>query len=152
MDKTVEEWPKDSQIPQPLKKTGRSSPPRKNIEQVTSSEDDEYVSAFSSKPRLKPDVRLSATGNDLRGVPDDTGPSDKLKQSSAETTKSASDLTTNIDNERPVEDKNGNALIGLFCPFALVAKFPYKYMVDTNDTVSRHFFANNKFYDRTWDM
>lgn len=49
-------------------------------------------------------------------------------------------------------DKLGNPVSGHFCPFNLVKTFPYKYMVDSNDRVSRHFFANNKFFERTWDL
>lgn len=41
---------------------------------------------------------------------------------------------------------------GVFCQFSLAAAFPYKYMNDKNDRVSRHFFAQNKFYQNTWDL
>ena len=56
------------------------------------------------------------------------------------------------DESLLAEDTFGNVCTGHFCVFQLVAKFPYKYMVDGNDRVSRHFFASNKFYDRKWDL
>lgn len=52
----------------------------------------------------------------------------------------------------PVEDVDGNKATGHFCVFSLVAKFPYKYMRDSSDKVSKRFFAYNKFYEREWDM
>jgi hypothetical protein len=48
--------------------------------------------------------------------------------------------------------KNNKAIVGRFCQFGLAAKFPYKYMNDSNDKVSKYFFASNKFYDHTWDL
>lgn len=43
-------------------------------------------------------------------------------------------------------------LIGRFCIFSQVAKFPYKYMSDPESTVSRRFFAAEKAYERNWSM
>jgi hypothetical protein len=60
-------------------------------------------------------------------------------------------LTTTA-SELPKHDIEGNTLTGHFCPLMLVAKFPYKYMVDTDDRVSKYFFAQNKFYQREWNM
>jgi hypothetical protein len=67
--------------------------------------------------------------------------------------------TTDQDKGKSVmtvdSEDDGEALPGVtkqFCQFGLAAKFPYKYMRDGNDRVSRHFFADNKFFNRTWDV
>lgn len=52
----------------------------------------------------------------------------------------------------PTHDIVGNMATGHFCIFTLVAKFPYKYMRDPGDKVSKRFFASNKFYCREWDL
>ena len=56
------------------------------------------------------------------------------------------------DTKLPTKDEDDNPVIGHFCVFSCVAKFPYKYMKDPNDQVSQRFFASNKFYAREWDV
>jgi hypothetical protein len=58
----------------------------------------------------------------------------------------------NMINKLPTHDIDGNKAIGHFCILSLVSKFPYKYMKDPSDQVSKRFFAANKFYAREWDM
>lgn len=43
-------------------------------------------------------------------------------------------------------------LIGRFCIFTLVTKFPYKFMHDPNSRVSRRFFASEQVFKRNWNM
>jgi hypothetical protein len=112
---------------------------RQALDLINSSDEDEYVAAFSSKPEAKkPRINFLPGEKPRRGD----------YQSQAMRRKN---LTVSA-NELSDHDVDGNPLTGHFCPLALVAKFPYKYMVDTNDRVSKHFFAQNKFYQRNWDM
>lgn len=41
---------------------------------------------------------------------------------------------------------------GRFCTFSQVVKFPYRFMHDPEDRVSRRFFAGGKIYQRNWDL
>lgn len=43
-------------------------------------------------------------------------------------------------------------LVGQFCVFSQVVKFPYKYMQDPESRVSRRFFASEQIYERGWDV
>jgi hypothetical protein len=52
----------------------------------------------------------------------------------------------------PRIDDHGNGATGHFCQLSLVTKFPYKYMADGNDRVSRRFFAGQRIWERTWDL
>lgn len=114
-------------------------PTGRDLDLVPSSDEDEYVAAFSSKHTTKKPQTKFPTGRKSKrgGYQERALRRDNLNAS-------ARDLTDH--------DVEGNPLIGHFCPLALVAKFPYKYIVDTDDRISRHFFAQNKFYQRTWDM
>lgn len=57
------------------------------------------------------------------------------------------------DDDYHVEPSSSNtSLIGRFCLFNLVVRFPYKYMQDPDSAVSREFFAAEKVYERNWDM
>jgi hypothetical protein len=119
--------------PPPPPPTGR------DLDLLPSSDEDEYVAAFSSKPTAKkpqtnfpPRRKSGGEGYQERALRRDN------------LNVPARDLADH--------DVEGNPLIGHFCPLALVAKFPYKYIVDTDGRISRHFFAQNKFYQRTWDM
>lgn len=58
-----------------------------------------------------------------------------------------------IDDGPEVEPGSSSTkLIGQFCIFSQVAKFPYKYMSDPGSIVSRRFFAAEKVYERNWKM
>lgn len=43
-------------------------------------------------------------------------------------------------------------LVGTFCLFSQVIKFPYKYMQDPEDGVSQSFFARGKAFERNWKL
>lgn len=115
-----------------------SAKPGRAGDMISSSESDEYLAVFSSRPAMKnAPVKMLKHGK----------PKDELEDDVA---RSPGDAT--VANDLPVEDVEGNRSTGHFCPLVLVAKFPYKYMVDTNDRVSKHFFAANRFYERRWHM
>ena len=120
-------------------------PPRngRDVDQFSSDDDDEYVRAFSAKPEPKPTAKLLS-----QSIGDGRGTSNQ--HTSVEG--SASDDCKIDPNGLPIQDREGNNSTGHFCPLTLVAKLPYKYMTDRNDRVSKRFFADNKFYKRTWDM
>lgn len=121
---------------------------------ISNSEDeDEYVNAFKSsakpsmlqKPKkignsksLKPTIKLNDTPED------NISPSMRCPEDDVDKIQSPPEL--------PVQDVDGNKATAHFCIFSLVAKFPYKYMQDPSDKVSKRFFASNKFYEREWDM
>jgi hypothetical protein len=136
----AEETWKMPEISQYTSKITRPPPTtRQDLDLLTSSDEDEYVAAFSSKPTVKkPPINILPGGKPRRG--------DRQSR-----TMRRENLMVSA-NELSDHDVDGNPLTGHFCPLALVAKFPYKYMVDTNDRVSRHFFAQNKFYQRNWDV
>ena len=111
----------------------------RDLELLTSSDEDEYLAAFSTKPTVKQPATKSQPGRKTTTGGHRAGP--PQRGNLAEST-----------NEMSDHDVDGNPLTGRFCPLTLVAKFPYKYMMDPDDRVSRHFFAQNKFYQRKWDM
>lgn len=131
---------------------------------LTSSDDDDYVSSFNRKPTMqttqmktpkrslpRKSTRSNASGRRTQasGTPLELGlPNVKSTGMMADD----NDGNGNSTDSLPVKDKLGNPLTGHFCPFNLVRRFPYKYMVDSNDRVSRHFFANDKFFQREWDL
>jgi len=123
----------------PRETTPPPPPTGRDLDLLPSSDEDEYVAAFSSKHTAKkPQTKSPLGGKSTRGGYQEHA----LRRDNLNA--SARDLADH--------DVEGNPLIGHFCPLALVAKFPYKYIVDTDDRISRHFFAQNKFYQRTWDM
>lgn len=103
-----------------------------------SENDDDYVAAFAKKPVMK------APKSGRRGG----------KQSGPFRGERKEDFATDkeVRKELATADEHGNPVTGHFCVLALVAKFPYKYMADGNDRVSRKFFAADKFYQRSWDL
>ncbi|KEF58540.1 uncharacterized protein A1O9_06466 [Exophiala aquamarina CBS 119918] len=130
------------QIPKPVK-------PAPSAELLTSSDDDDdYISLFSKKPSMK---TISQQPPDPKQCVEPQGGAEyihKGKQSPKHSSQGTSSKTNNSKSSHsaslPTTDK--------FCQFNLVSKFPYKYMNDAGDRVSRHFFANNKFFNRTWDL
>jgi hypothetical protein len=134
-----ESWeiPQGAQYPRKIHPL--SPQPSRDLDLLKSSDNDEYVAAFSSKPTVKKPPTKLLPGGKLRGG--------KYQGRAL-----GRERLTSSTNELPKHDIEGNALTGHFCPLLLVAKFPYKYMVDTNDRVSRYFFAQNKFYQREWHM
>ena len=140
-DPTLPEEP--GKIPEVSSYLESISPPSprsgRDLELLTSSDEDEYVAAFASKPTAKKrPKKFQLGGKSTRGgYKAGTPPQGNFAK---------------VANELHDHDVDGNPLTGHFCPLSLVAKFPYKYIVDTNDRVSRHFFAQNKFYERKWEM
>ncbi|ETI28259.1 hypothetical protein G647_00708 [Cladophialophora carrionii CBS 160.54] len=132
---------------------------------LTSSDEDDYICAFKKKPSMKvpsKDVKSKprkvpepgAFGYPKGAVTEPKGPNEYLargKSSKRNFTDSVNEPDSD-DDHLPTADVHGNPAVGHFCQFSLAAKFPYKYMNDTNDRVSRHFFASNKFYSRSWDL
>jgi hypothetical protein len=133
-----EPWKAPVANPYPRETTPASLLAGRDLDLLTSSDEDEYVAAFSSKPNAKkPQAKFPPGTKSKRGGSQERALRDNFNASPR-------DLANH--------DVEGNPLIGHFCPLALVAKFPYKYIVDTSDRISKHFFAENKFYQRTWDM
>lgn len=134
-----ESWmiPQVTQYPQKI--NSLSPQPSQDLDLIKSPDNDEYVAGFSGKPTVKKSPTKPRRGGELRGG--------KYQGRAL-----GRERLTSSTNELPKHDIEGNALTGHFCPLLLVAKFPYKYMVDTNDLVSRYFFAQNKFYQREWQM
>lgn len=137
-------WKIPDQAEYPRKHSGPAPKPADNTDLLTSSDDDDdYVAAFSEKPKMRP-AEYTKSGRWA----------EKSKASSQGRRKNAESFKTdeNLRGDLPVADKHGNPVVGHFCSFNLVAKFPYKYMDDGNGRVSRHFFANGKIFMRTWDL
>lgn len=136
-------------------------------EPLTNSEEDEYVAAFSSKPKMK-SPRSSKRGDrpTFRIPEPDTQRSHATSQVKPKHTahQPVADEADHTDDESELDpashdlpalsnaDQQATLNMSHFCQFNLVARFPYKYIEDENDRVSRHFFANNKFFEREWDM
>lgn len=123
-----------------------TSEPNHYEPEMSSDNDDEYAAAFTKKPVMK----NSTTGKRRGGNPAQTSGSrnSRNRRQGPE----HFDTDEEFREELPRADKHGNPITGHFCVFGLVSKFPYKYMEDGNDRVSRHFFAYGKFFDRTWDL
>jgi hypothetical protein len=136
---------------------------------TSSDDDDDYISAFKKKPMMLPQRSKEHAKPGRPVIPepdtfrypkdaytDPLAPLDHIPKSKSAVIhlpNNPSDTKNPSENgDLPTGDADGNLVTGHFCIFQLVAKFPYKYMVDADDRVSRHFFANNKFYNRIWDM
>ena len=154
----VAEYPR--QFKSPKKQPGRD----RDI--LTSSDDeDEYVSLFSKKPSMKPAKSKqpkprqmpepNAFGYPRDAVIEPKGSIEyhsKGKWSKENVSKENSEQSDSDEGMPSTADDHGNPVVSHFCQFNLASKFPYKYMNDPNDRVSRHFFASNKFYGRKWDL
>ena len=143
----------------------------RDADQISSTDEDDYVAAFRSTPtpktasKSKPERRRGpkprteagawgyqeGTNNELR-VPVEDIRSGSFQKEASDGQPPRTSSTADFEEGLPMADFCGNSLNGRFCPLLLVAKFPYKYLIDRNDRVSKHFFAQNKFYDRPWDM
>ncbi|KAL2426160.1 hypothetical protein ABEF95_012143 [Exophiala dermatitidis] len=148
----------------------RPPQPERNVDCLTSSDDeDDYVAAFKPKvqvsmkpasdypgssrwsavlhhnPHNTPAVSYDGVDESITFVPEGKRSSKgKSKDTDLEERVSANPDYAWPTSPYPVK--------GVFCQFSLAAAFPYKYMNDKNDRVSRHFFAQNKFYQNTWDL
>ncbi|EXJ64326.1 hypothetical protein A1O7_00662 [Cladophialophora yegresii CBS 114405] len=145
-------------------------PPQKEeaqqaIDILTSSDEDDYICAFKKKPSMKAPTKNVKSKRRNMPEPDSVGHSEdaivkpkgriEYLARGKSTKHTSADPVSEPDSDDvhlPTADVHGNPVIGHFCQFTLAAKFPYKYMSDTNDRVSRHFFASNKFYSRNWDL
>ena len=136
---------------------------------LTSDEDeDDYVAAFArkNKPKMLTSKKKTSEKARPRQMPEANAfgyPKDAHIEAKAPIRYISKGKSCDIVGDRdddgestflqlPTSDKFGNSATGSFCQFNLVKTFPYKYMDDGNDRVSRHFFANNKFFERTWDL
>jgi hypothetical protein len=129
---------------------------------LTSSDDDDYIASFSRKPTMQ----VTQMKKPKRTTPHKSikpGHNKAIRDGAATAlgspkakpkTSTVDDLDTDDDSDRPLPtmDKLGNPVTGHFCQYNLVRRFPYKYLNDTNDRVSKRFFANDKFFERTWDL
>lgn len=134
-----------------------------------SEDEDDYVNAYmSAKPsmlekpkktsgrgsRRTPTIKTLGAARDTR-VELPGLPSDSFGDNISPSMRYPGDFETNKMQSLPHlpdRDVDGNMATGHFCIFSLVAKFPYKYMKDPSDKVSKRFFAYNKFYEREWDV
>ncbi|KAJ9620758.1 hypothetical protein H2204_012168 [Knufia peltigerae] len=115
----------------------------------SSEDEDDYVAAFKSKPSMK--------AQNQQPTKESEHVSTIAKSSGASIYKSSNPSMLEPaahDNVKSVLDSNEQQgkVTGEFCQFFLTAKFPYKYMNDGDDKVSKRFFAANKFYNRDWDI
>ena len=111
---------------------------------LTSSDEDDYVSAFKKKPSMKTPIKAKPPksqtiikhnyfGHPKNATVEPEGSiqylakgkwsNSNLKHDDAVTGQSDSD-----DDQLPTASDQGNPATGHFCQFNLVAKFPYKYM------------------------
>lgn len=142
--------------------------PQPTTEILTSSDDDDYTSSFAKKPSMKPPSPQSSKSkrrfmhsSDAPGHMADTKPSPQggieyIHKGKSSSKQSSHGPSIGQKNVRTTNDRSSDLaplpIIGKFCQFGLAAKFPYKYMNDNNDRVSRHFFADNKFFSRSWEL
>jgi hypothetical protein len=154
--KTPEKAQEPRRVPGPRPNPGAAN------DVLTSSDDDDYVAGFSRKPtmqgtRMKKSKRTTPKKSPKPSHNEATrdGAATSLGSPKGKITKAmVDDLDTEDDSDRLLAtmDTLGNPVTGHFCQFNLVKRFPYKYLDDTNDRVSKHFFANDKFFERTWDL
>lgn len=161
-----EPWkiPETAQYPKIIPR--QASNASRDIDQLASSdEEDDYIAAFKKKPqmgweksKLKRHIlpQQGLSSHRKSGQLKSWGAPYDILNAKQEVQSTGAPLTGegNVPkNEEPAStDPFGNPSTGHFCVLNLVAKFPYKYMVDTNGEVSQRFFANSKFYNRTWDV
>ncbi|KAI1617326.1 hypothetical protein EDD36DRAFT_450974 [Exophiala viscosa] len=157
--------PSTAQYPRKIKIPPKPAP---GVDLLSSSDDDDYISSFRKKPTMKTPTKQAKTAKprampepNAFGYPKEAkiepkGPIEyiaKGKVSSKPKPKQGVAYIQDSDgDDLPTSNPQGAPVTGHFCQFSLASKFPYKYMNDSNDRVSRHFFANNKFYDRAWDV
>jgi hypothetical protein len=145
--------PKVAQTPKKITR----SPPRMgpDLDQLTSSDDDDYIRAFKKTPTMKSVNAAIGKKKASTGVAhhlDDERSKAKVGPKSRPNASATIESDQGLDDGLSNIDGDGNRLIGRFCPFMPVTKFCYKYMDDPNDRVSKHFFAAGKIWNRKWDM
>ncbi|KIW15356.1 hypothetical protein PV08_05402 [Exophiala spinifera] len=150
------------------------SPPKPQSTSATdgwssADDDDDSVAAFRPKPSMKaptqqPDQKLTS-----RTILESTARASREGVSTEAESSSGSVCQSNNPSKVMADEKQGSIAHGQiqsipdseeqnpettrqYCQFLLAAKFPYKYMNDGDDRVSKRFFANNKFYNRDWDI
>lgn len=149
--------PSTAEYPRKIQSPPKNQPQR-DLDILTSSDDDDdYVSSFKKKPSMKPPTinvqpkRRAMPQPNAFGYPAESKIEPKAKiEYLAKGKPSQRSPSAHVDEYS--DDDDDNATSSRFCQFTLVAKFPYKYMNDANDRVSRHFFASSKFYDREWAL
>jgi hypothetical protein len=147
-----ESWtvPTVAQMPRKITK----SPPRmgRDMDQLTSSDDDEYIRAFKKTPKMKADTLAKPRTKTPKssGHKNNNMPRARVRLQTGDFARG--DADHHGDDGISTADKHGHPLLGRFCSLTLVTKFCYKYMDDPNDRVSKHFFAAGKVWNRRWDM
>lgn len=64
---------------------------------------------------------------------------------------------TNLEEQQvempdPEPASSSQDLVGRYCVWSVLTKFPYKYMQDPNGAVSAKFFAGGQIFARNWEM
>lgn len=135
------------------------SKPRALRDQSNSDSDlDEYVRTFAPiqrpqpRPRWRPEA--GALGYDKDRHIEPLGQICYLPDGKwAMDEEDLDEATTVMDRNTWMEPGSSSEKSGTqFCLFSLVIKFPYKYMKDPDDRVSRRFFAGHKIFHRGWDL
>lgn len=160
------ELPSTAEYPRKIQSPPKNQAQR-DLDILTSSDDDDdYVSSFKKKPSMKQPTKTVEPKRRVMPEPHAFGyPADgkiepkakieylaKGKHSQRTPSVQVGEHSDDDDEHFPTKDAQGNSTGSHFCQLTLAAKFPYKYMNDANDRVSRHFFASNKFYNREWDL
>ncbi|RMZ83119.1 hypothetical protein DV738_g1261, partial [Chaetothyriales sp. CBS 135597] len=131
---TEAKWEIPTTAKSPRKIHGQQPKPAAGEDGSSSEDEDDYVAAFQTKSKAQ------------------RRPKRQLAQKTTAEPLLASSHESQLSADLPDRDDQGNPAVGHFCRLALVAKFPYKYLKDPSGEISRHFFANQKFYQRTWDL
>lgn len=143
--------------PRTIPKPAPPPPDRRDIDQISSSDDDEYVAAFKESSR--PKIDLQPAQKTVKNKKKKKGTS--ASSQSAARTYDESSVTT-IAGHAPARSRSSSTsstysehgtVTGTFCPLVLASKFPYKYLrTDTSDKVAKRFFDEGKFWRRPWKM
>lgn len=147
-DQKQPKWQLPSTAKYPRQVMKPVKPPASTELLTSSDDDDDYVSSFSRKPSMKTPSQQSPNPKQNNVPQGGIEYIHEDKQSSRQSSLS----TSSKMNVSKSSDSPFSPVTGKFCQFILASKFPYKYMNDANDRVSRHFFANNKFFSRNWDL
>lgn len=124
----------------------------------SSADEDDFVRAQAPvKPRTKPNNNPSRGSKNAQAqqryvpgtVPDQVV---SLPEGDWEGGLPAAQVDDDGDHRRREPGSSNHECIGHFCIWSLVAKFPYKYMRDPDNKVSRRFFASEKIYERNWQV
>lgn len=120
-----------------------------NADQPTSSDEDEYLRAFSTSASVHPKVESRSSGN---GGKKTANPSWWRSGHDGQVGARLNARFHAPSWQDTSQDSDDRPLLARFCPLTLVTKFCYKYMDDPDSRVSKRFFASGKIWTRTWEM